>query len=726
MTRLLPIVASALLLLPGCPSDDDDVAPGPPAPVADAGADVVVEVGVEATFDAGDSQRANTYAWDFGDGSSAAGVVATHAWDSPGHYSVVLTVVSEDLRQDTDAVRVDVVWPLADPAPSVARRIASIDDGATVLVALPDFDAVAAVDAATREVAFHDVCVEPLTVAAADPSSSAWVVACAGGPDADGGFQVWTDDLRVADVALATYGRPALAAVLDPSGDEIGVVHGGVGGLSHWTLTPFVQTTWFAPGDFPDARGFARLDDAYLVSRFRSEADGARWWSVPVGDPDDASPFELRVDPGPDSDTTTRGVPNYVGLTVSPDGRTVAFPSLQANILRGEFRDGLALTDETTARAVLSTASAGGSEGARKVFDNRDFASDVAFAPRGDWLYVAMLGMQSVEVLDAYTLETAGSFQGIGHGVDGVLVSPDGGTLYAVASYARELVVYDLDGPASGVEVARLDLRPGGVEVLDADVLRGKQLFHAAADPRISQDGYLSCGSCHLEGDGDGQTWDFTDRGEGLRNTIDLRGRAGTAHGPIHWSANFDEVQDFENDIRGGMGGAGLLSDDDFAATADTLGAPKAGLSEDLDALAAYVASLDVFPRSPFRAADGGLTSDAEAGRAIFNRAEVGCADCHPAPEYTDSVFLAPADPLLHDVGTLSEGSGGRLGGELPGLDTPTLRGVWSTPPYLHDGSAPTLRDVVTTANPDDLHGVTSALTDDEIDELVSFLEQIE
>ena len=37
-----------------------------------------------------------------------------------------------------------------------------------------------------------------------------------------------------------------------------------------------------------------------------------------------------------------------------------------------------------------------------------------------------------------------------------------------------------------------------------------------------------------------------------------------------------------------------------------------------------------------------------------------------------------------------------RLGGPLTGLDVPTLRDVWATAPYLHDGSAPTLAAAVT------------------------------
>ncbi len=40
---------------------------------------------------------------------------------------------------------------------------------------------------------------------------------------------------------------------------------------------------------------------------------------------------------------------------------------------------------------------------------------------------------------------------------------------------------------------------------------------------------YMSCASCHNDGGHDGRVWDLTGMGEGLRNTISLRGRAGGA-----------------------------------------------------------------------------------------------------------------------------------------------------------------------------------------------------
>ena len=63
-----------------------------------------------------------------------------------------------------------------------------------------------------------------------------------------------------------------------------------------------------------------------------------------------------------------------------------------------------------------------------------------------------------------------------------------------------------------------------------------------------------------------------------------------------------------------------------------------------------------------------------------------------------------------------------RLGLPLTGLDTPSLHGLWRTPPYLHDGSVPDLEAVIVGKNPNDLHGVTSTLTKAERAELIAYL----
>ena len=47
------------------------------------------------------------------------------------------------------------------------------------------------------------------------------------------------------------------------------------------------------------------------------------------------------------------------------------------------------------------------------------------------------------------------------------------------------------------------------------------------------------------------------------------------------------------------------------------------------------------------------------------------------------------------------------------------MRGLWLTAPYFHDGSAPTLADVLSAGT---THNVTGNLSDNEVDDLVAYL----
>ncbi|MBT3270353.1 PKD domain-containing protein, partial [Candidatus Poribacteria bacterium] len=96
-------------------------------PVAAAGDNISAYEGGETAFD-GSSSTDDTgvvgYAWDFGDGTTAEGVAATHVYSTLGTYIVTLTVVDSDGEMDTDQVAVTVVPPFTfrrhwvfDPAP---------------------------------------------------------------------------------------------------------------------------------------------------------------------------------------------------------------------------------------------------------------------------------------------------------------------------------------------------------------------------------------------------------------------------------------------------------------------------------------------------------------------------------------------------------------------------------------------------------------------------------
>ncbi len=408
------------------------------------------------------------------------------------------------------------------------------------------------------------------------------------------------------------------------------------------------------------------------------------------------STIVLRHSDKPDFENQGRGVPNYLGaVAISPDGRSARVPSKQDNVKRGVRRDGQALNFQNTVRAISSSIDlAAGSENyARRVdHDNAGVASAIVFDRLGVYAFVALETSRQVAVVDAHLGYEVFKFS-VGQAPQGLALSADGNRLYVnnfmdrTVGRVRPHRLADHRQRQCAARDEQGCRTPG--EKLTAQVLRGKQLFYDAKDTRLARDAYISCASCHNDGGHDGRTWDLTGFGEGLRNTVSLRGRAG-AHGSLHWSNNFDEVQDFEGQIRNLAGGTGLMSNADFNAgtRSEPLGDAKAGLSADLDALAAFVASLNAFSPSPLRNPDGSMTAAATAGRSVF--IAKGCTSCHGGSAFTQSAANNP-----QDVGTINADSGKRLDGPLLGIDVPTLRDVWATGPYLHRGSAATLGEAI-------------------------------
>jgi len=651
--------------------DSDTTADTLPAAEADAGPDLEVAVGQVASFDGAASTGVDFF-WDFGDGETGAGESAEHTYDAPGNYSAVLQVTGEDGAKRTDSLRVVAYLPAAEAAPDWSRTMVLDAERGRIWAVNPEANTVGVIDLSTQALTELDACETPRTLSLDGDRVAA---TCERGDalaifDADAPALLETIDLSVGARPFGVVGRDGTWWVSLQGTSEIAEIdtEGGAAITRH--------------GVGADPRGVAiGADGAVYASRFRSTSEGAPEDAVgriyTVGGDDITLPFHT----GPDSDTTNRGVPNLIQqLVISPDGGWLYAPSLQHNNARGVWRDGETLTFETVVRGAVSMVALSTGEASlsdRKLFDDQDRAIAATFTPRGNYLYVAHPGTGTVQIIDAWTHDIAGSLHSAGAFITDLSLSPDGATLYVHAWLNREVRAFDVS-ELSGIPAPLWSAATLTDEPLSDEVLLGKRIFHDSADTRMSKDGYLHCASCHPDGRDDGLTWDFTDRGEGLRNTTSLEGRAGTAMGPVHWSGNFDEIQDFENDIRGGFGGTGFLSEDDWAKTSDTLGPAKAGLSAELDALAAYVESLDVTPTSPH--------PGSEDGEALFY--SFYCETCHTPPLYTDSSL----DTFLrHDVGSIGESSGGRLGGELDGLDTPTLLGAWATGPWLHDGSADTL-----------------------------------
>lgn len=342
---------------------------------------------------------------------------------------------------------------------------------------------------------------------------------------------------------------------------------------------------------------------------------------------------------------------------------------------------------------------------------------ETALSPDGKRLYTiyaATNDMNASKVIDDdyQEIERIGRAIPVGKNPKAVRVSADGQTVFVYNALDFAVSLY------RAADMRRLAAIPVCAPPKSPEWVRGKVLFSMALPP-MTRPRWIACSSCHPDGHTDGRVWHNP---EGLRKTPAFFGMAHTH--PLHWSADRDEVQDFEYTIRGRlMQGPGLVSGAIKAKPGFKpveLEEKLAGRSKDLDALAIYCNSFEFTRLSPHIPAPGKLSESAQRGKQLFLSTAVNCASCHSGPYYTDSSLKKPFN--LHDVGTGKDDPSEKIG---PRYDTPTLLGVYRTAPYLHHGKAATLRDVLTTCNKEDKHGKTSHLKSAQIDDLVEFLKSL-
>lgn len=253
-----------------------------------------------------------------------------------------------------------------------------------------------------------------------------------------------------------------------------------------------------------------------------------------------------------------------------------------------------------------------------------------------------------------------------------------------------------------------IDEYPVTNQVVSSSIQLGMEMFFLSTDPRIARDRWVTCAICHPDAKQDGLVWR---QGLGPRNSTSMEGLAST--GQLHWSGDRDEVQDFEHTFQGLMGGTGFL----ISPPAE-LAEQTTGLSAELDALADFVLSLP-FP-VPLKSAFLDLNAVAR-GQVIFHRQDTNCTQCHVGNHYTNSSTGAQPPPE-NNVGTQVRLDDFIKSGN---YDTPSLRGLAFSSPYLHDGSAATLHEIFTAHNTNDLHGISSQLSKVELDDLVEFLNSL-
>jgi DNA-binding beta-propeller fold protein YncE len=223
---------------------------------------------------------------------------------------------------------------------------------------------------------------------------------------------------------------------------------------------------------------------------------------------------------------------------------------------------------------------------------------------------------------------------------------------------------------------------PLGPAAEDTPARHGEALFY---DARRSHNQWFSCHTCHVDGHTCGLTFDtLNDDSYGNpKLTPTLRNVAKT--GPWTWHG-------WQRDL-----GAAVQK-----SLTETMFGPKPTAAETAD-LVAFLKTLDHPP--PALLSDPALRKAAARGQALFT-GKARCARCHQAPLYTSA--------RNYNLG-LDDGSPYKL------WNPPSLLRVSDRGPYLHDGRAGSLEDLLQRHHvPEKLGG--DKLTARELRDLIVFL----
>lgn len=221
-----------------------------------------------------------------------------------------------------------------------------------------------------------------------------------------------------------------------------------------------------------------------------------------------------------------------------------------------------------------------------------------------------------------------------------------------------------------------VELNPGRVESTEN---KGEKYFNDAAH---CFQNWQSCNGCHPgEARTDGMNWDLMNDGVGNpKNCKSLLLSHVTAPNMISGIRATAEVA-----VRAGFNFIQFseISEEDASCVDD------------------YLKSLKPVP-SPYLV-NGELSEAAKEGRKVFEKLK--CGECHSGPYFTDM--------KMHRIGEDIEFE--------KGWDTPTLREVWRTAPYLFDGRAATMHDVFEKEK----HGINKKVSQKEIDVLVEYINSL-
>lgn len=495
-----------------------------------------------------------------------------------------------------------------------------------------------------------------------------------------------------------------------------------------------------------------------------------------------------RVEPGNDPRFVTGAYPNQmqaVGIKngfaylpnvgASPNGPTRFNVNTQALVHIIDTK----INQDTKLVVNLHRAVADQPEGTIKVFLANPWAID--FKDNENVGYVVSAGSNVVvkvavdPATGALTVQTNPQTQTVqtvnaGRNPRGIVLNNTDTRAYVMNYISRDVTVIDVTRfPEQVIATMRSSSLPaaGTPEEL---VQAGKELYNTSIGEftssagNMASEGWQACASCHPWGLSDNVVWLF---GAGPRRTLSQHTDfAGGTMRALNWSAIFDEQQDFELNIRGVSGGAGLLLNADGSALEDAkniaglvagdppvlaapnstrqqlqVRTPSGSLVNAWDAIQAYIKTI----RGPISPLSGSDDPEIAEGRQIF--INNNCQVCHSGPKWSISSIVGPITDInliargqiisqLVNVGTFNpdEKNEVRANGKAPlgadGFVPPSLLGVFMNAPYFHNGSAASLEAVFSdqfaqhrAAGTGGIDGLTSP---EDIRKLVKFLLSID
>lgn len=228
-------------------------------------------------------------------------------------------------------------------------------------------------------------------------------------------------------------------------------------------------------------------------------------------------------------------------------------------------------------------------------------------------------------------------------GARALALSEPAGKLYVLNKLANTVSVIDI---ATLTVTHEVDV--GTHDPVPLEIKQGRGLLF---DARLSGAGNVSCGACHLDADRDGLAWDLGNPGGGMTTTMganevihDSKPRSRHSHpmkgpmvtqtlrdigdaAPFHWRGDKPTIQSFNS-------------------TYENLMAGELQTSEDMDLLAAYIASLVLHP-NPNRNLDRSLPTSFGGGNPVngrdaFNQHVNHCSLCHTLPRGSNNVLDLP------------------------------------------------------------------------------------